>query len=136
MEQVMTDRELLLAAARAVGFKPLGELVEGEGFRHEGGYAVERQDGCAVPWNPLTDDGDALRLAVKLRLTIMFGDGSRVEVSADDGGEFCTAYAMEPLGADPYAATRRAIVRAAAAMAPTTNQCHPTACGPAAIGDR
>lgn len=47
-------------------------------------------------WNPLTDDGDALRLAVKLHLleSSWLGDMSKE--------------------ADPYAATRRAIVRAAA----------------------
>ena len=63
-------------------------------------------------WNPLTNDGDALRLAVKLRLDT-------------NCGEFSTACSWFPHttehdvvmthnGADPYAATRRAIVRAAA----------------------
>jgi hypothetical protein len=67
-------------------------------------------------WNPLTDDGDALRLAVKLRLII------DPVVKPLDGSYPCAAilipggfdYITESFGADPYAATRRAIVRAAA----------------------
>lgn len=62
-------------------------------------------------WNPLEDDGDALRLAVRLGLT----------VSASSLA--CTASHLklwhvisEPGAADIYAATRRAIVRAAAAI--------------------
>lgn len=54
-------------------------------------------------WNPLTDDGDALRLAVALDLLfeLKFSSMHSEELAA---------------GADPYEATRRAIVRAAAAM--------------------
>jgi hypothetical protein len=57
------------------------------------------------PWNPLTDDGDALRLAVKLKMGVNF-DGEKV-------GANCGRGAVEVFGNDPYAATRRAIVRAA-----------------------
>ena len=55
-------------------------------------------------WNPLTDDGDALRLAVKLK---MLEEGSRqfVELMWRLGTES---------GPDDCAATRRAITRAAA----------------------
>jgi hypothetical protein len=62
-------------------------------------------------WNPLTDDGDALRLAVKLNLVV-------------DTYSLCVCYHSAdleieehyPQGVihDMYAATRRAIVRAAA----------------------
>ena len=55
-------------------------------------------------WNPLTDDGDALRLAVKLGLGIEFLMGV-VEVDS--------VY-HEAYESDRYAATRRCIVRAAA----------------------
>jgi hypothetical protein len=68
---------------------------------------------AANPWNPLTDDGDALRLAVKL--------GLKTSVGYDIGLVFCRPSesdeheVWEPLGKnDPYAATRRAITRAAA----------------------
>lgn len=66
-------------------------------------------------WTPLTD-GDALRLMAKLKLSVMYGTPGIVQVSADDGGEHCTAFAMEPVGDDIGAATRRAIDRVAAAM--------------------
>ncbi len=65
-------------------------------------------------WNPLTEDGDALRLAVKLMIHIewwpAFHDGA---VAA------CTDISKhsEPWRSDRAAATRRAIVRAAAEMA-------------------
>ena len=63
-------------------------------------------------WNPLDDDYDALRLAVKLR--ICFGpnfDEDTAVAFGREGRNIC-----EPYGTDPYAATRRAIVRAAAAI--------------------
>jgi hypothetical protein len=64
-------------------------------------------------WNPINDDGDALRLTVKLRLTL--------NCSYDDvaicGQEFTQKEVfIERNGEDPLAATRRAIVRAAAAI--------------------
>jgi hypothetical protein len=65
-------------------------------------------------WNPLDDDGDALRLAVKLRIDVFF-HASRVEGHVA-GGRIPPVRAIEreDYGDDPYAATRRAIVRAAA----------------------
>jgi len=105
----MTDRELLEAAARAAGI-PHGE------DRLECGLSLTLPDGRheSLPqWNPLTDDGDALRLAVKLGFTVQRGiHTKRVYIGIQD------ELASEDIGADPYAATRRAIVRAAAAMAP------------------
>ena len=58
------------------------------------------------PWNPLTDDGDALRLAVTMFRDIRFWYYCN---SVSVGNEM-----RIPCGEDPYAATRRAIVRAAA----------------------
>ena len=99
----MTDRELLEAAAKAVGFE-----FNGVWFDERSGLLVwepptnyESRD-----WNPLRSDGDALRLAVALKISIRLHEN---EAGAHDG--------CEPYGADPYAATRRAIVRAAAEMA-------------------
>ena len=66
-------------------------------------------------WNPLENDGDALRLAVDLGLVIEVGYAARgflvVRTNTDNWQEFREAW-----GNDPYAATRRAIVRAAAAI--------------------
>jgi hypothetical protein len=75
----MTDKELLELAAKAADYRY---------------WQIEDI------WNPLTDDGDALRLAVKLCLL--------------DNHEIAIAPVNVWHGDDPYAATRRAIVRAAA----------------------
>ncbi len=105
----MTDRELLEAAAKAAGI--VGEYDDIAG---EAGIIVMRGFGSRVwigkVWNPLTDDGDALRLAVKLRMSVHL-DSNMVDVDPDGISWFSEAY-----GTDPLAATRRAIVRAAAAI--------------------
>lgn len=100
----MTDRELLEAAAKAAGMHAQmwaepGELLE------KGGWVQFIGHGHASVWNPLTDDGDALRLAVKLGMHCVdaFPVPSMALIKECDG--------------DEYAATRRAIVRAAAALA-------------------
>jgi hypothetical protein len=96
----MTDRELLELAAKAANIY-LGA------DRTECGVNV---DGVSWPqWNPLTDDGDALRLAVKLKLDVLTDCLDGVCISSAQLEEQC-----EPDLGDPYAATRRAIVRAAA----------------------
>lgn len=98
----MTDRELLEAAAKAAGIKV--------GWRDSVGCMCYSSSPYHVAWNPLTDDGDALRLAVALRLV--------VDVGTEAAHAYCNGPGeVEPHGADPYAATRRAIVRAAAALA-------------------
>ena len=98
----MTDKELLEAAARAGGFDV--------GW-HGGDLFLVCESRRVVKWNPLTDDGDALRLAVKLRIDVDFHADNTVTTWSDDWQEVAW------LG-DPYAATRRAIVRAAATLAP------------------
>ena len=106
----MTDRELLEAAAKAAG-------IETHGWRaHEsrpGLYMLPiTETGAYVVWNPITDDGDALRLAVTLRLGIEWwkhGVSAHPPQHAPSG--------IQSLGTDPCAATRRAIVIAAANMA-------------------
>ena len=95
----MTDRELLELAAKAAGID-WPQNITGFQAQYEGMRA----------WNPLTNDGDALRLAVKLEmaldLTIAMQDAA--DVQANNVHEQCNA--------DPCAATRRAIVRAAASI--------------------
>ena len=106
----MTDRELLDAAAKAAG--------HGVEFDDASGLVFMDTKFTGVLWNPLHNDGDALRLAVRLGLTVMETrhekEGRRFARVIDTlaAGIHC-----ELLGDDPYAATRRAIVRAAAAMA-------------------
>lgn len=101
----MTDRELLEMAAKAAGID----------YRHvhDNQHGQCLWDGNKlIDWNPLTDDGDAMRLAVTLGLSVMF-DRNSVKVSANDEGKCCSAFAMEPIDSSE-GATRRAITRAAA----------------------
>ena len=64
-------------------------------------------------WSPLTDDGDALRLAVKLKLDVLLFNGGENTV-CESNNILDDIVASECWGNDPYAATRRAITRAAA----------------------
>ena len=106
----MTDRELLDNAAKAAGYHwPL---------------VWPNPSPVDVPhdWNPLTDDGDALRLAVRLGLHArqfpILDDGfdaplGMVEVwRVDDDDPMHVEFLRS--GDDRLVATRRAIVRAAA----------------------
>lgn len=97
-----TDRELLEAAAKAAGID-WADGHESTGLRDQNGKV----------WNPLTDDGDALRLAVKLQLEPRF-----LDMDHPAGPPRVTFHNVPGLivfvREDPYAATRRAIVRAAA----------------------
>jgi hypothetical protein len=112
----MTDRELLEDAAKAAGMT----LKWGEKYKlgddiidcTDIPYAKSNQpDEADMHWNPLTDDGDAFRLMVKLEL-LVDTNGMHVQV----GFPYEAPLAYEKMGVldDPYAATRRAIVRAAA----------------------
>lgn len=118
----MSDKELLIMAAKAAGL--LKEYCGGE-FTNDGVFLMpfaempdlsnpKSADACSEPvslvkWNPLKDDGAALRLAVKLNLLV------------DNNGPYAECFAptmrntvAENHNGDPCAATRRAIVRAAA----------------------
>lgn len=88
----MTDRELLEKAARAAG------------VTHPDVLRTHMTSG----WNPLVDDGDALRLAVK---ALNWPHGGR----AFDN-QVAAMFAVGKLPSDPYAATRLAITMAAASL--------------------
>ena len=115
----MTDRELLELAAKANGI--VGEWVEGYGsgdYYYQGnsdGIYYEHSLGGYSVWNPLTDDGDALRLAVALPSCIVI-DGEMKWCGVHMPGERGKYDFGEGFEGDPAAATRRAIVRAAAAI--------------------
>ena len=94
----MTDRELLELAAKAAGLEEAKMRIE---FNQ---------------WNPLTDDGDALRLAVKTKMEVCVWDRDTTVLTSNDD----ISTLSEPTNGDPYAATRRAIVRAAAEIGRTT----------------
>lgn len=109
MSRLTDDRELLKKAAKAFGYRK--ETDWWDGWSDEG-----RETGDY--WNPLTDDGDALRLAVKLHMEIStYDDASSSASVCFKNGEFYKSFdAFEKHEYDAYAATRKAIVRAAAAI--------------------
>jgi hypothetical protein len=102
----MTDRELLELAAKAAGIDLSAAFWGGgrDGFY----WVIEARFGRIKYWNPLTDDADALRLAVKLQFEIDLGFES-IAIRHSVGIKI-----LEDFNGDPEAATRRAIVRAAA----------------------
>lgn len=90
-EQRAIDRDLLEQAAKAAG-------IEGDWDDVESAIRFKRRPLNMDHWNPLNNDGDALRLAVRLNLHEAIRLAHRL---VDDKTDF-------------YAATRRSIVRAAA----------------------
>jgi len=89
----MTDRELLKLAAVSCG-ELRGEWVNSDAYF----------DGVLSRWNPLDDDGDALRLAVAVGMT-------EIKIVYDEWPDNETGMIRKSPNA---LATRRAIVRAAA----------------------
>jgi hypothetical protein len=103
----MTDRELLELAAKAAGYPIHSDAM----FVKAGGGVETLYMGKNGPaWNPLTDDGDALRLAVQLKLSVWFEPRENHEWTHI----IWVSPVFEPYRGDTNAATRRAIVRAAA----------------------
>ena len=103
----MTDRELLELAAKAAGLTVHAKHQASRDACGAGdvGLWISNESSC---WNPLTDDGDALRLAVKCKIDVVqFSLLARADVAG-------LPDVREPYNGDPIAATRRAIVRAAA----------------------
>ena len=105
-----SDRELLELAAKAAGY-----------------WSNKFNCPDNVPfggrWDPLTNDGDALRLAVKLRLLVDFSSCCAMNLKNSDDDWFGGVLDDARIGCSPdevdsaAAATRRAIVRAAADLA-------------------
>ena len=102
----MNDKELLEFAALSIG-----GIYDSGFISTDGGIDFDQ-------WEPLDDDGDALRLAVKLQLTICNEHVSAGAVYCTNGDE---DYPMVLSGKDEsdvidsdFSATRRAIIIAAA----------------------
>lgn len=117
----MTDRELLELAAKAAGID--GDYVTDFGSGdyyyqwNQCGILYELHLGGLYVWNPLTDDGDALRLAVKLNMSLLLDahhDGCVLAQWDNHKIETESIWFHENSEKDANAATRRAIVRAAA----------------------
>lgn len=121
-------REMLEMAAMAVGL----QLTWGEKYKigdevvdcTDLPYALSGSpDVGPVYWNPLEDDGDALRLAVKLGLSIrhypIFATPKFAVLACEkrwsaDAERDIGCEDIQRYDGDPYAATRLAITRAAA----------------------
>lgn len=102
------DRELLELAAKAAGYDT-SHPWNSERLTLTPPVIALCIAGESTAWDPLTDDGHALRLAVKLNMDLGLNHPEAC-IKADIEDNWIT----EPWGSDPYAATRRAIVRAAA----------------------
>ena len=104
----MTDKELLELAAKSAGVECKKTPI---GF-----YLLDEDRN----WNPLTDDGDALRLAVKLNLRLECMTTQTAASTFDRKVSEPVDHTVDqgrtrwPFDQCPYAATRRAITRAAA----------------------
>lgn len=119
------NKELLHLAAKAYG------LTSGYKWRDlpGSGFMREPSDSCEADqwWNPLKSDGDALRLAVKLGFVIDTLVPGQIQFKDVNPGSFTRVISgsRHPKegnwhhgehGDDPFYATRRAIVRAAAGI--------------------
>ncbi len=114
------DTKLLQLAAKAAGLQivgPVEQFIVYPNYEHIGGFIVRNDSGGDSAWNPLGCDGDAFRLAVKLNIwpVLQRYAGGDI-ISVQHGGAYWESLADETAAPDPYAATRRAIVRAAAAI--------------------
>ena len=108
----MNDRELLELAAKAAGLKYTKPTDDYDGSI---GLAVGENPMRTRTWNPLTNDGDAFRLAVKLDMNVFQAAKSAYALTYDDDdGTYEKQVRYTDTNNDPYAATRLAIVRAAA----------------------
>jgi hypothetical protein len=125
---MMTDRELLEAAAEAAGI--------GYNDRRTSYPSPALYRGASGPaqdqgwWNPLDNDGDALRLLSRMCMNIRHEDPDaviagwteqqRTPITRDQHGPWFWKEWLRDHGDDRAAATRRAIVRAAAEIAAQT----------------
>jgi hypothetical protein len=101
----MTDKELLELAAKAAELPECGWM--GPAFMYV-------KDNTFTDWNPLTDDADALRLAVKLDIHIRPYDTSVFADHERNNAVYNIFEDYRDHKHDKDSATRRAITRAAA----------------------
>jgi hypothetical protein len=111
----MNDKELLELAAKAAGIE-----IELCHFGPSKSFFIVEDGRLKEQWNPLKDDAQALCLAVKLRIDVSFPSYIKPERPVVHAGKYwhrnesCWYPFKEFRDEDPYAATCRAIVRAAA----------------------
>ena len=97
----MKPKEILTKAAQAAGYSIWWKDGACKGGEYEGAFIGDR------PWNPLTDDGDAFRLAAKLGFDLKFGNSGKASLYKD-GDWYGTT--TGPRCDDSAESMRRAIV--------------------------
>lgn len=110
-----TDRELLELAAKAARFQ-LGYLSDIPHMIIEewSGDPRENPGQRAIWWNPLTDDGDAVRLLARLEMGIQLDSEAEIVTAWWNQGTLGMRQNYSDIGL--IAGLRRSIVRAAAAI--------------------
>ena len=103
-----TDRELLELAAKAAGYAVDCAFDDGPLI-----YGLEAGPDGPREWNPLEGDGDAFRLAVVLGLEVNICSSFCKTICWHGRRDACIEFHGN---SNQYMATRRAIVRAAAAI--------------------
>lgn len=120
----MSDRELLELAAKAAGIEFVWkecQIMTGTADMY-GVRKILKEPmpflGSGMFWHPIIDDGDAMRLAVQLHMSVdTFVGGCEVGYDDINGGQGYLRQDDGPSGdMDDFEVTRRAIVRAAAEM--------------------
>lgn len=106
----MNDREMLELGAKAAGFQ-WNPTISGSAL-----YGCFETDvnQTTYAWNPFADDGDALQLAAQLEIDITYKAFGEDEVLVSASDDRFLGWFTVPYGNDKLAATRRAIMRAAA----------------------
>lgn len=102
----MNNRELLELSAKAAGIKGIWN-------DHVGCLVTSSEK---IYWNPLTDDGDALRLAVCLNINLSTNQREGEKYLGVSQATTSNMSLEVQHRADPYWATRRAIVKTAAKL--------------------
>jgi len=125
----MSDRELLELAAKAAGLRINQAFQAQRDAVSDPAKASLWIDDGSTAWNPLTDDGHALRLAVKLSIGIRshgpdHWNQPNSSVALYDVGEFGGGRVQVRHGDDQSASTRRAIVLAAAKIGESMQEKH------------
>lgn len=106
------NRELLELAAKAAGYEIVciasKHIAQGV---FDDDLLIRNEQGGDSVWNPRRDDGDALRLAVKLRMSVDVREAAVCVITQSE-----TVILEHAVGEELVAATRLAILRAAAAI--------------------
>lgn len=111
----MSDKELLELAAKANGHGVRPHSYHGRWYKC--GQDIEGVWIEEVWWNPLSDDGDALRLAVKLGMRLSTHCNYKMACASDI--HMRAPAQVVPWGGDQESAVRQSIVLLAAAIGAT-----------------